>query len=96
MHAIGFAFAWLLLLLAIVVALVNWFCFVKNYLNRRHGIAKNYSVVPALGFILLVIAGFVSPRGPGAWIVVPVMLDPGTWILIALPLVMLREWFSRK
>ncbi|MCE0498465.1 MAG: hypothetical protein LV481_11025 [Methylacidiphilales bacterium] len=96
MATVGFIVAWLLFLLAIVVALVNWLCFFRNYRNRVRGVAKHHSIIPALGFFLLIIAGLICPRGPGVWIVVPVMLDPGTWVVIVLPFVMLRAWLSRK
>jgi hypothetical protein len=96
MATAGYVVAWVLLVLAALVALVNWVCFLRNYRNRRRGVDQHASIIPALGFILLVIAGFICPHGPGAWIVVPVMVDPGTWVVIALPFVMLREWLSPK
>ncbi len=96
MAVLGLVVAWILLGLAALVALANWTCFLRNYRNRRRGVARHYSIVPALSFILLMIAGFVCPRGPGVWIAVPVVLDPGTWVVIALPFAMLRAWYSRK
>jgi hypothetical protein len=96
MATVGFVLAWVMLGLATLVALVNWTCFLWNYRNRLRGVAKHRSIIPALGFLLLIIAGFACPRGPGVWIVMPVMLDPGTWVVIALPFVMLCARYARK
>ena len=96
MATLGLVVAWVMLGLAVLVALVNWASFVRNYRRRRQGVARHDPVIPGLGFLLLIIAGFVCPRGPGVWIAVPVMLDPGTWVVIALPFVMLRAWHARK
>jgi hypothetical protein len=96
MATVGFVLAWVLLGLAALVAFGNWTCFLRNYRNRRRGVAKHYSVIPALSFCLLIIAGSICSYDPGVWIVIPVMLDPGTWVVIALPFVMLRSCFSSK
>jgi len=96
MAMVGLVVAWVMLGFATLVALVNWSSFLRNYRNRRRGGGRHHSVIPLLGFVLLIIAGMVCRHGPGVWIVVPVMLDPGTWVVIALPFVMLRNWSSKN
>jgi len=66
---------------AYVIAM-NWMCVFANLRNARENIDKHHSLAPIAGPLLLVVGlGNLLP-GIGWLLLLPVLIDPGTWILL--------------
>jgi hypothetical protein len=87
--------AGILMLLATYIAVVNWGCVIASEINRRKGIDKHHSIVPAISLFLIGIAYQLYPFTPKWWIGLIAALDVGTWILFfGLPWAMVRTMFK--
>lgn len=74
-----------LLALGTLVAIGNIGGSVSAMMRRRKGIERGYSSVPLISLLCCVGAwGFARPS-IGFWAFIPTILDPGTWMLLALP-----------
>jgi len=96
MNTFSFITVELLFFFALAVAAVNWKHFMGNYRNRRRGIEKHDAIVPGLSLLFGILAGWIDPHEWGAWIVFPILFDPGTWIVFFIPWMLARRWMSRK
>ena len=73
----------IVLILAAYIAVMNWGCVIASEINRRKGIDKHHSVVPALSLIFAgVLAYPLYPFTPKWWIGLIPAFDIGTWVLI--------------
>jgi hypothetical protein len=78
------------------IVVCNWHAIAWARQNKRKGIKKGYSQIGFLSLIFCVVAGLIYPYSPKWWIFLPTVLDPGTWILFYLPIVIVREWPFKK
>ena len=84
------------LLIAVSVGIANWGCVIASERNRRKGIDRHHSVVPAVSLLL---AGAVAyplyPFTPRWWIWLIPALDIGTWLLlVGLPWAIVQGMFA--
>jgi hypothetical protein len=71
-----------ILLLAAWVLLGNWVCMILTIRNKRRGIDRHHSTVPALSFVLLLLAQYIYPHlSTGLLLIIP-MVDVGNWVLL--------------
>jgi hypothetical protein len=82
----------ILLFLACGITFGNWSGTLQAYRNRKNGIPRGYSQIPFLSLIFCALASLVYPFRPWWWILIPTALDPGTWVLLYLPVVIWRQW----
>jgi hypothetical protein len=85
-----------LLFLACGITLGNWSGTLQAYRNKKNGIPRGYSQIPFFSLIFCALASLVYPFRPWWWIILPTALDPGTWILCYMPVVIWREWPFRS
>jgi hypothetical protein len=85
-----------LLFLGVGIVIANWGGSFEAYRNKQRGIDKGYSQIPLLSFIFCVCAGLTYPYEPRWWIFLPTVLDPGTWVSLWIPVVLIREWPFKK
>jgi hypothetical protein len=72
----------LLVLAGAYVIAMNWGCIFANLRNAREGIDKHHSFSPIVGPLLVVVG--LSKLAPdlGWFLVLPIVVDPATWILV--------------
>jgi len=73
------------LFLATLIALGNVGGATAAIIRKRKGIDKGYSSVPLFSLLFATAAWFLGKHTIGFWAFVPAILDPGTWMLVALP-----------
>ncbi|MCX7004689.1 MAG: hypothetical protein NTV22_15650 [bacterium] len=73
------------LILAAVIAAGNIGGCTAAMLSKRKGSDKGYSCIPLFSLLFSVGSWLLGRNTIGWWAFVPAILDPGTWVLIALP-----------
>ena len=61
---------------------MNWLCVFANLRNAREGIDKHHSLAPVVGPLLMTVGLSKLVSGLGWLLVLPLLIDPGTWILV--------------
>jgi len=75
--------AGIVVVFAAYIAVMNWWCVLKSEVNRRKGVDRHHSPVPAISLLLVGVVGYpMWPFGPKWWIWLMPALDIGTWMLI--------------
>jgi hypothetical protein len=67
--------------LGIYVVLKNWRCVLDNRKNRAKGLDQFHEVVPLVSIIYCGTAALIYPYWPRWWMLLPVLVDKGTWNL---------------
>ena len=76
-----YVFGYLLLGAAVYVIVMNWLCLFATIKNRKNGIDKNHSMVLLVPEILIGISVF-TPLPFNKWyLLLPLVLHIGTWLL---------------
>ena len=80
------------LILSALVALGNIGGIVSALRRKKQGDDHGYSSVPFISLIFSYFAWLSARDAIGLWAFLPAVLDPGTWMLLALPL-KLKDWW---
>lgn len=64
------------------IVAMNWLCIFANMRNVREGIDKHHSLVPVVGPLLMTIGLSKLVSGLGWLLLLPLLIDSGTWILV--------------
>ncbi|NTV13348.1 MAG: hypothetical protein HGA96_05380 [Desulfobulbaceae bacterium] len=91
-----FILAFVLLLLAAYIVVMNWGCVLVSLRNKRRGIARHHSTVPLLSLVLAALAYLVYPRPDKMWLLFLPLCDIANWSLLLLPMVLMREVRAQK
>lgn len=90
-------FAYACLGISIMIAIGNIAGCVGAERRYRRGIEEGYSSVPILSLLFSFLAWAFGGSSIGIWAFIPAALDPGTWMLVGLPLALLDiDWPQRK
>jgi len=74
--------AFLLIVFAGFIVVMNWVCAVAVYRNWRKGVRKNISSAPLVSIILAIPAWFLYPWSPKAWIWLVPLADISSWFVV--------------
>jgi hypothetical protein len=81
------------LILSSLIALGNIGGSVAAWRRKKRGIDRGYSNVPLISLLFSYLAWLSARNTIGLWALLPTVLDPGTWMLISLPL-LLKDWWQ--
>lgn len=81
-----FAVALLLLGLSAFIVIGNWY----GLLSARAR-EKNTTVIPVISVVLSFAAWLLAPEQVGELAFLPCALDPATWMVVGLPVILLRQ-----
>jgi hypothetical protein len=70
---------------------MNWSYAILSLRNRRRGIDRHYSLVPLVSILLAYSAYQIYPYPQKNWIAIIALLDIGTWELLWIPVILIRE-----
>ncbi|MBS7351276.1 MAG: hypothetical protein KIG95_14230 [Comamonas sp.] len=87
------AFGYLLLGVALVVIAMNWLCVLATIKNRKNGLTKNHSQVLLVPEILIALAAFMPLPFNKWYLLLPLAMHCGTWILPQSLFYLFREIF---
>ena len=79
-------FAYASLGIAILIAIGNIAGCIEAVRRKRRGIEEGYSNIPLISLLFSFLAWALGGSAIGIWAFIPAALDPGTWMLIGLPL----------
>ncbi len=79
-------FAYACLIISMLIAIGNIAGCVGAARRYRRGIEEGYSSVPILSLFFSFLAWAFGGSSIGIWAFIPAALDPGTWMLVGLPL----------
>ena len=74
------------------IVVMNWLCVADNRQNKRKGSDKQHNLAPLISVIFCGTAWLVYPYLPKWWVLLPVVIDPGTWILLC---ALIRQIFQK-
>ena len=84
--------ACVLLALSILLAVGNIAGCIQAVLRQRCGDRRGYSSVPFFSLFFAVLAFWLGRPALGAWVFLPCVLDPGTWMFFFLPYLLFTEF----
>lgn len=64
--------------------------------RKRRGIDRGYSSVPLISLVFAFLAWLAARHTIGAWAFLPTIIDPGTWMLVVLPWVFVKDFGTSK
>ena len=96
MTSVVLAASWALTAFAALVVVLNYVWAITSVQNRRRGIKRHVSTVPILVLLFCGIASLLSknralPYPPPLLFAALILLDPGLWVLVAVPFAMIRR-----
>ena len=59
--------------------------------RKKRGIDQGYTSIPLVSILFSSLAWAFGGPAFGLWVFIPAALDPGTWMLLALPFAVLKE-----
>ena len=89
-------FGYLCFAFATIVAVGNLLGVGDAILRQQHGDRRGYSVVPFVSLACATAAYCLARNQIGWWVFLPVLGDPATWAVIALPCVLLWRDLRRR
>src|SRR5215475_3782121 len=87
-------FSILILLFTAYVVVMNWGCFIVNWRNKRRGIDRHHSMMPLVSVLFSYLAFLIYPYALRNWIGIIPLLDIGNWMLLLLPVILIREFWN--
>ncbi len=75
--------AWVLLPVGLFVIVFNIGSIVVNMRYQRRGVDRHVSMVPIVGPALASVATALAQQRATLWIVLPWIVDPGSWAVVA-------------
>ena len=79
-------FAYASLGVSVLIAIGNIVGCIGASRRKKRGIEEGYSSVPLISLLFSFLAWAFGGSAIGIWAFIPAALDPGTWMLIGLPL----------
>ena len=86
----------IILLFAAYIVVMNWGCVIVSMRNKSRGIDRHHSTVPLISIILVVLANLIYPLPNKMWMIAIPLLDIANWSLLWIPVLLIREWKSKK
>lgn len=77
---------------AVLMAFGNLAGGIAALIRKRRGGDRGFSSIPLVSLVLCTLAWAIGGQALGWWVFIPAILDPGTWMLAALPFVLLEEF----
>ena len=84
------------LVLSIFIVLGNWTGIIGASRNKARGINKGFSCIPFFSILFSLLSWLTGREWMGLWPFLPTVLDPATWPLVFLPLLLWREFRRNK
>ena len=60
-------------------------------IRKKRGIDRGYTCIPLVSILFSSLAWAFGGPAFGLWVFIPAALDPGTWMLLALPFAVMKE-----
>ena len=60
-------------------------------IRKKQGIHQGYTCIPLVSILFSSLAWAVGGPDFGLWVFIPAALDPGTWMLLAVPFAVMKE-----
>ena len=84
------------LIIASLIGLGNIIGCIAASIRSKRGSDKGYSNVPFFSLLFSFGAWLLGRQTIGYWSFLPTVLDPGTWMLLALPVVIIENLRHKK
>jgi hypothetical protein len=86
-----FVLAIAVLIFAVCIVVMNWWCVAINARNRKRGLDRHHSTVSLVSVLFAAVAYQLYPDPQKLWIVSIPLLDIANWRLLWLPVMFLRR-----
>ncbi len=77
------------------MTLVNIGGSVSARMDAKKGIERGYTYSPIISLVFSILAWFTGGDELGLYVFIPTILDPGTWLLVIAPFVLIPQFLKR-
>ncbi|MCP4677842.1 MAG: hypothetical protein GY854_20460 [Deltaproteobacteria bacterium] len=90
-----FIAAIIFVVLASLMALINISGPISARMDQKKGIDRGYTYSPVISLAFSSLAWFTGGDELGPYVFIPAIVDPGTWLLVIAPFVLIPQFLGR-